>query len=219
MNEVLISMSAQAKLQEVEELASKLGAAETMLEAGYGQLAVGLKEVADLQYWRGSYESFGKYIEHLKEKHNIGRAQLYNYLSSARVLEADVTTEELSKMGISKAMVLTKAKQGKDDAVTPAALAAALDPKVSVKDLKKLLFEAGAVMEQDFSSWIDCKMEFMVDDNEREVINSAISAARHTDPVTPSDIKDYAQRKDIMLKLCTEYLSVHSDKVIEGEEV
>jgi predicted small metal-binding protein len=217
MSEALMNMTAQAKLQEVEELASKLGAAESMLEVGYGQLAVGLREVADQQYWRGSYESFGQYIEHLKSTHNIGRAQLYNYLSSARVLENDVTTDELSKMGISKAMVLTKAKQGKDDSITPAALAAALDPKVSVKDLKKLLFEAGAIMEPDQSSWMDCEFEFMVDDNEREVINSAISAARHTDPVTPSDIKEYAQRKDIMLKLCMAYLADHAALAIEGE--
>ncbi len=219
MSEQIINPAAQTKLAEVETLAAELGRAEAQLESGYGSLAFGLKEVADNRYWEGAYKSFGEYITHLGDTHKIGRAQIYNFLSTARTLEGDVTVEQLSAMGISKALALTSAKKGNDGAVTEATLAAALAPKVSVNDLNKLLFESGILIAPDDSSWLDLEMEFMVDDSERQVIQSAISAARHTDPVTRSDIKPFAQRKDIMLKLCESYLADHSHLVIEGETV
>jgi hypothetical protein len=37
--------------------------------------------------------------------------------------------------------------------------------------------------------------------------------------VTPSDIKEYAQMKDIMLKLCMTYLAEFSKLTVEGETV
>ena len=61
MSEAIVVALAQTKLVEIETLAAKLGAAEAMLEAGYGELAFALKEMRDNKYWIGTYDSFGDY--------------------------------------------------------------------------------------------------------------------------------------------------------------
>lgn len=213
----LTNMEASSKLEQVEVLAAKLGAAEEQIEVGYGQLATGLKEVADGKLWSGFYDSFQAFLLHLKTKYKLGRAQLYNYLSTARELDGDVSADQLSQMGISKAMVLRDAKKG-GDGLAQESIAAALDPKVSVKELKELLFKAGVLLPEDATnSYFDLEFAFMVNEDEKLTLNAAISAAMHTDPPTNGDAKPSAQKKDIAMKWAMSYLSEHAENAIEDE--
>jgi hypothetical protein len=217
MTEALVSVLAQTKLAEIDVLAAKLGAAETMLEAGYGQLAFLLKETRDNKYWIGTYDCFGDFIAHLRDTHSLGKSQLYKYLFTASELGGIVTPEQLSQMGISKAVALSDIK-AHDGTISDAALAAAADPKVTVKDLKKLLFEANNTMQPEDGEWFDCGFEFYATEEERAVLNSAANAARHTDPVTSETLAPFMQLKDIVLKWAREYYGAYAANEVEGDK-
>lgn len=214
MTEEIINAEAHAKITEVESLAAKLGAAEAQLESGYGALAVGLMEISENRYWEGMFKNFGEFMDHLTEKYRIGNRQLYNYLSTARELKA-VTPEQLSEMGISKALVLRDAAK-QSGSVNAEHVKSALDPKITVKDLKKLLFEAGSTTKQEDGEWMDCEFEFYVTDEERAEIHAAANAARHMEPPISGTLKDFMQRKEILLRLVREFLSTHSQDIVEG---
>jgi hypothetical protein len=217
MSEAIVIALAQTKLIEVETLAAKLGAAETLLEAGYGQLAFLLKEVRDNKYWVGTYDNFGDFILHLRDTHNLGKSQLYKYMFTATELGALVTPEQLSAMGISKAVALSDIA-AKDGTISDAVLAAAADPKVTVKDLKKLLFEANNTLPPEEGEWLDCGFEFYATTEERALLNAAANAARHTDPVTSETLAPFMQLKDILLKWAGEYYGAHAANEVEGDK-
>lgn len=217
MTEALVNVLAQTKLAEIDTLAAKLGAAETMLEAGYGQLAFLLKETRDNKYWIGVYDSFGDFIAHLRDTHSLGKSQLYKYMFTASELGGIVTPEQLSAMGISKAVALSDIK-AQDGTISDAALAAAADPKVTVKELKKLLFEANNTLPPEEGEWLDCGFEFYATTEERALLNAAANAARHTDPVTSEKLTPFMQLKDIVLKWAREYYGAYAANEVEGDK-
>jgi hypothetical protein len=215
MTEALVNVLAQTKLAEIDTLAAKLGAAETMLEAGYGQLAFLLKETRDNKYWIGVYDSFGDFIAHLRDTHSLGKSQLYKYMFTASELGGIVTPEQLSAMGISKAVALSDIK-AQDGTISDAALAAAADPKVTVKDLKRMLFESNNTLPPEEGEWLDCGFEFYVTDEERKLLQDAAIAARHTDPVISEQLTDFMQRKEIVMRWAREFLTTYAENIVEG---
>ena len=217
MSEAIVVALAQTKLVEIETLAAKLGAAEAMLEAGYGELAFALKEMRDNKYWIGVYDSFGDFIAHLRDTHSLGKSQLYKYMFTASELGGIVTPEQLSAMGISKAVALSDIK-AQDGTISDAALAAAADPKVTVKELKKLLFEANNTLPPEEGEWLDCGFEFYATTEERALLNAAANAARHTDPVTSEKLTPFMQLKDIVLKWAREYYGAYAANEVEGDK-
>jgi hypothetical protein len=218
MSEAIVIALAQEKLTEIETLAAKLGAAETMLEAGYGELAFRLKEMRDNKYWVGVYDSFGDFMVHLRDRHSLGKSQLYKYMFTATELGEIVTPEQLSAIGITKAVALSDIK-AQDGTISDAALAAAQDPKVTVKDLKKLLFEENVKLSKpEDGEWMDCGFEFYATQEERNLLNAAANAARHTDPVTSETLQPFMQLKDILLKWAGEYYGAHAANEVEGDK-
>ena len=217
MTEAIVTALAQTKLVEIDTLAAKLGAAEAMLEAGYGELAFALKEMRDNKYWIGTYDSFGDFMAHLRDTHNLGKSQLYKFMYTATELGGIVTPDQLSAMGISKAVALSDIK-AQDGEISEAALAAAADPKVTVKDLKKLLFESNNTLPPEEGEWLDCGFEFYATQEERNLLNAAANAARHTDPVTSEKLARFMQLKDVLLKWATEYYGAHAANEVEGDK-
>lgn len=217
MTEAIVVALAQTKLAEIDSLAAKLGAAETLLEAGYGELAFKLKDMRDNKYWVGTYESFGEFITHLGQAHKLGRAQLYRYMFTASELGNTVTPEELSTIGITKAVALS-AIRAQDGTVSTAAMAAALDPKVTAKDLKKMLFEENNIVSPEEGEWLNCGFEFYVTTEERALLNASANAARHTDPVTSEKLAPFMQLKDVLLKWAREYYATYAVNEVEGDK-
>lgn len=203
------------KLQEVESLVQQLAAAEKTLENGYAKLAFLLEDVAENRYWHGTYESFGDYIEHISNNYQIGKSQLYNYRAAARDLEGAVTPEQMDTMGISKALALREAQKS-SGTIPENVLTASLDPKVTVKDIRKLLFDAGHIVKPEDGTWMDLDFSCYVSDSERDEINEAANAARHVDPVVQESLAPFTQRKEILLRFAREFLAAYADSVIEG---
>ena len=217
MSEAIVVALAQTKLVEIETLAAKLGAAEAMLEAGYGELAFALKEMRDNKYWIGTYDSFGDFMAHLRDTHNLGKSQLYKYMFTASELGGIVTPEQLSAMGISKAVALSDIK-AQDGTISDAALAAAADPKVTVKDLRKILFEENHGEGPEAGEWFDCGFEFYATDEERKLLHDAANAARHVDPVISEKLTDFVQRKEIAVRWAREFLATYAEHFVEGDK-
>lgn len=215
MTQAIIDLSAKVKLEEVEMLVSNLAAAEGQLEAGYAKLAFLLQDVHEKRYWMGTYESFGGFLSHLSERFNLKKSQLYNYLSAARELGGTVTESQLNQMGISKALALREAKLA-SGSVPENVLTAALDPKVTVKDVKRMLFEAAVVQKPEDGRWFDLDFSCYLTPEEHQEIMDAANAARHIDPPISETLKDFMQRKEILLRFAREFLAANAEAVIDG---
>jgi hypothetical protein len=212
-----MNMVAQEKLQEVETLVSKLAEAEGQLEKGYAHLAFLLRDVSEQRYWMGVYDNFGDFLTHLSQRYNVGKSQLYNYLSTAKALGGEITEEQLNQMGISKALALRAAKEA-TGTISSAIVDRALDPKVTVKDLKKILFDAGSLTKPEPGDWIDLDFSCYVTEEERKEIQDACNAARHVDPPIDERQPQFLQRKEILLRFSREFLAAYPGDVIDGAE-
>jgi hypothetical protein len=198
-----------AALRVVNHKAIEMAEAQDKCERGYAQLGWLILEVATMQYWRVHHETFRDYLRSvaLVSKKTPGQLQLY--FLTVRDLSDTFKPAQLEAMGITKAVQLRAAK---DYAIVlPAVLVnAALDPGVSVKELKKLISTTLKLPSDDDGDWMDLEMEFMVSPEERALFEQVINVAMHTDPLTKSTISKSAQMKDVMIKLAMEFLGAHS---------
>lgn len=195
-------------LLRVENQAKEMAKTEALCERGYAHLGWLLLEVAEMQYWRVHYSTFRDYLKSVALVAKKTPEQLQRYFLTVRDLSDDFSSSELEVIGITKAMRL---RQAKDYAlVLPSAIiTAALDPKVTVKDLKKLISMTLQIPEEE-GDWMDLGFEFMVTPEQRATLEQAIQAARHTEPLTKSTISESAQMLDVALKFAMEFLGAHS---------
>lgn len=215
MTEAIVSLVAQEKLQEVEILVQKLSIAEGELEKGYAHLAFLLRDVSEKRYWLGQHKSFGDFLNYLSVTFNLGKSQLYSYLSTARELGDSVTETQLNEMGINKAKTLRDAKS-QSGSIPLNVIEAATRPEVTVKGLKKMLFDAGTITEPQDGVWCDLDFSCYLSEDEKAEVLDAANAARHIDPPVDEKQKDFLQRKEILLRFAKEFLAAYADQVIEG---
>lgn len=195
--------------RDIEHLIEGLLEAEAKLEHGYARLGFLLKEVSEKKYWQVlGYDSFGKYMAHLSEKYNKGRSQLYHYFGTVKELAPYVTEEQLNQMGIAKAAELKgAAKVGR---LSEEIITQATDPNVTVKDVRKLLFDATDPQPESKGDWLDLDFSFYVSPDEKELIMSAIQAAIRAGDIG-NDLKPWQRNKKIVLVWCMEFLGSNSE--------
>jgi hypothetical protein len=209
---------AHLRIQEVETMIQDLLAAEHKLEHGYATLGSLLAEVQSNKYWQAlGYPSFGKYIAHLSETYNKGRSQLYHYFGTVKELAPFIAKEELNEMGISKAAELKPfARAG---TLTPEIIEQAKNPKTTVKDLRKILFDSDqpeGTPTTPKGEWLDLEAAFYVTADEKSEILDALKAAANTDPIEPVGSKPWQKMKNIIIKMSREYLSSNPPHPEEG---
>ena len=207
--EALMNVVAQEKLVAAETLVKTLAAAEGQLELGYAKLAHALAEISEQRHWIGTYKSFGEFIQHISDTYNLGKSQLYSYMAAARDLGDSVTEDQMNAMGISKALALREAKNS-TGIIPSVVLDRALDPAVTVKDIRKLLYDAGTITKPEDGTWCDLDFSCYCTDEERAEINDAQKAARRTDPPISESLPDHMQRKEILLRFAREFLGAHA---------
>jgi hypothetical protein len=207
MSDEIRNVPADERLEAVRHRAECLAVADKDVEKGYAQLGLMIFEVAELQLWRLHHETFRDYLRSLAMVSKKSAGVLHQYFLTVRDLIDTFTPAQLEVIGITKAIRLRAAK---DYAIVlPAAVvSAALDPLVSVKDLKKVIGEALKMPEED-GDWMDLDAAFYVSAEERATIEDAINAAEHCDPVTKRTISASMQRKDIVLKWAQEFLATY----------
>jgi hypothetical protein len=195
-------------LNQVKHQAVAMAETEDECERGYAHLGWMLLEVADMQYWRVQHETFRDYLRAVAMVSKKTAGQLHQYFLTVRDLSDTFSAAQLEAMGITKAIKLRAAK---DYAIVlpQAVVLAALDPLVTVKDLKKIISEALNAPEDD-GDWFDLGAEFYVSPEERATIEDAVRAAEHCEPATKKTISASMQRKDVVLKWCMEFLGTYS---------
>lgn len=203
---------AGSTLAAIDELVSKLAFAEQKLEHGYAQLGFLLSEVSEKNYWRGGYKSFGEYIAQLGDRFKLGRTQLYSYLGTVRDLKEYVSEKDLTEMGIGKATEVRRAL--KSSGVGPSAeiIKEAVKSTVSVKDVRKLLYETKQVGEQTEGEWMDLDFSGMVSADQKLLILAAIKAADRTDPVIQPTMKLSARNIERITRFSMEFLNAHPEE-------
>jgi hypothetical protein len=201
-------MNGDVALDVVLQTAALLATKEGQCDSGYAHLGLMLFEVASLQLWRVQHETFRDYLRAVAMVSKRSAGQLHQYFLTVRDLSDTFTASQLEAMGITKAIKLRAAK---DYAIVlpEAVLAAALDPKVTAKELQKVI-SITLKMPEEEGDWMDLEFEFMVSPEQRELFEQVINVAMHTDPLTKSTISKSAQMLDVMTKLAQEFLGAHS---------
>lgn len=202
------SNSNVAALRKVEVVAKEMAQTEQICERGYATLGYLILEVSEMQYWKVHYSTFRDYLKGVALISKKTPQQLHRYFITVRDLIDEFTPSQLEEIGITKAMRL---RQAKDYAIVlpPEIISAALDPKVTVRDLKKLISTTLRLPEED-GDYMDLEMEFVVSPEQRQLIEQAIAVAIRTDPITKSTISKSAQMLDVFQKLAMEFLGAHS---------
>ena len=202
------TVNADDALRVVTDHATFMAEVDNQGERGYAHLGWLLLEVAEMQYWRVRYATFREYLRSIAAVSKKTPEVLQRYFLTVRDLSDTFTASQLEEMGISKAM---KLRQAKDYAIVlPKIIVdAALDSKITVKDLHKLISTTLRMPEEE-GDWMDLGAEFYVTPEERATIEDAMKAAEHCDPITKKTISASMQRKDIVLKWCMEFLGAHS---------
>lgn len=208
MDESIRNVNCDDHLRAVSLAAALLATTEGQCESGYAHLGWMLLEVAELQLWRVRHETFRDYLRSVAMVSKKSAGQLHQYFLTIRDLVDTFTISQIETMGITKAIQLRNAK---DYAlVLPAAVTtAALDPKTTVKDLKKVISVELKMPDED-GDWMDLECEFMVTAEQRALFEQAIDVAIHTEPLTKSTISKSAQMLDVMTKFAQEFLGAHS---------
>lgn len=203
-------VNADDALRLVNKHAVEMAALDARSERGYAHLGRLLMEVSEMQYWRVRYVSFRDYLTVVSQESKRPVAQLQRYFLTVRDLSDVFSLEQLEQIGITKAMQLRKAK---DYAIVlPAAVVtAALDSKVTARDLKTLISMTLKMPEEDEDGeWMDLGFEFYASAEERATIEDAIKAAEHAEPLTKKTISESMQKKDIVLKWAMNFLADYS---------
>lgn len=195
-------------MRSIEKQAMQLATAEDGLERGYAHLGWSLLEVAEMQYWRLQYGTFREYLKSVSMKSKKTPGQLQQYFLTVRDLSDSFSLDQLEGMGITKAI---KLRATKDYAIVlpKVVVDAALDPLITVKELKKIIALALKMPEEE-GDWMDCEMEFMVSPEERKLFETAFDVAMHTNPLTKTTNSRSVQMKDILTKFSMEFLGSHS---------
>jgi hypothetical protein len=194
-------------LQKVNTQVEMLASAENKLERGYAYLGYLLLEVYEMQYWRVRFESFRAYLQSVADEYHRSSGRLHQYFLTVRDLSDTFNRNQLETMGITKAIQIRGAK---DYAIVlpPNICDAALDPNVTVQELRKLIATVLKFPDED-GEWLDLDFEFMVSPEERATLESAIEAAKHCDPVIKSTISRSAQMKEVALRWAMEFIGGH----------
>jgi hypothetical protein len=197
-----------SQLRAVETCATEMAAAEEGIEKGYAHLGWILLEVADMQFWRVHHDTWRDYVKSVAMKSRKTPAQLQRYMLTVRDLSDTFTAAQMELIGITKAMRLRAAK---DYAIVlpPDVVLASLDPKITDRELKKVISTALKMPEED-GDYMDLEFEFMVTPEQRKFAEQVIDVAMHTDPLTKTNISKSAQMWDVFEKLGMEFLGAHS---------
>jgi hypothetical protein len=202
----------------VSKLLAQINSGETLLRTSLAQLGTVLLKVRTKKYWHAwGFPSFGAYIDSIKNQVGKGRTQLYQTIGVADKLLPFVTPDELANIGISKAILLKQSVEKTGKTPSDEILDQAQDPKVDAAELKALLFKnSNGSPENGQETYFDLG-GFYTTKEEKEEILRTFDVATKTDPVISNEIPEWARRKEIIQRLCMNYLAEYEALVAKGQ--
>ena len=214
----IVSSFSDEQKQEAKELETKIEeVTQTIIEQKQGiesnfvKLAQYVNTVRQKKYWLlSSFKSFGDYLESIEKKFNVGKSQLYVYMTAARTLLPSMGEEELVDIGITKAKVLSKYVEQSGQTVIPdEIMAAAKDPAQTVEQLDATVNAKLHNVMPEKGKWFAIP-GFFVDEDERAEILDAMELAKSIDPVVQNNIPHWQQMKEVVLRWAREFMGSYS---------
>lgn len=182
--------------------------AEAKLEHTYVKIGKYIYKMQVETLWMAlDYKSWKDYFDFLSSRFNKGRTQLYGYIGTVKSLSPYVDDETLVDMGISKAKELKRAVDTTSKAPSEELLAKAKDTKISTQDFRDAVHKEFHIVDHNEPGiWRDFHGCYLTTD-ENSLINEAFDKARNIDPVIPNDLPAHVQFKEILIRLCQEFMS------------
>jgi hypothetical protein len=202
---------AKQLLEDIHETLERISHGHNEFVTGFARLGTMLVEVKNHKYWKDwGYESFGKFVDHVKEKVNKGRSQIYNTISVAEKLLPYASEADIEQMGISKANELARVVKVTGKAPTSSLLEFAKDPKVEVEEFKASLYETMKVqkMDNEKGKYRDIG-GFFASDEEWAEIQAVFELAAKIDPPIPQEYSEWARRKEIIWRMCADFKATY----------
>ena len=199
---------AESILKDINVKAADLANSYVEAERGFVQLGWMILEASEMQYWAIRYDNFTDYLKTVAQISGRTVSQLRQYFLTVRDLSNEFSAEQLTQMGITKAI---KVRQSKDTAlvIPPTIRTAALDNTVTAKELQRIIKETLKLPEEVEGDWYELD-GFYVTAEQRATLEQALDVAKHTEPLTKSTVSESAQSLDVMMKFAMEFLGAHN---------
>lgn len=211
--------NAQLVASRVEHLLRDIKAGEIHLATNYVQLGNQLLNVRSNKYWVAlGHKNFGEYIGSVKDRIQIGRTQLYLYISTVEKLLPSVTEAQLNQMGISKAVELQRVVSQTNTQPTQELIDFALDPNHTRENVKGEVYKLLNI-QTPTDTGIYFELGCYVTKEEQEEIQRGLDVATKVDPVIPNDWPENNRNKEILLRLIREFLGTYESEVTPSEVI
>jgi hypothetical protein len=208
-------LDAEGVNEEIEKVVISLRYQRDQVEFSIAKLGTLLLKVHDNRLWEKlGHPSWGSYIGYVQDRLQIGRTQIFQYVSVAKALLPVMSEDEMASVGITKCIELKRFQNLTGKRPTPELVAHAKHS--SMAELKARVFLETHGMPMEKERYFDFGGCYFSDD-EREEIELAFQAACLVDPPIPEGTSDVPKKKEIMLRLAREFLSTWGDLVQEGD--
>ncbi len=216
MTEAITKNDAQELAKAIDQMVAAISENEQKLDHSYAGLGVLLTRVKTTEAWRVleyksvPFHSFASYLASLRDRFGRKQSQLYAYTEVAERLLPVAGEEGLNQMGVSKALTLAHASRRAGLPVTPELLVAALDDKVTVKELKVQAFETYQLAPDANVKgvWFDFGGAYL-EPSEKKEVEGFFELAERLLEQKPSQ-PDWAKRKDAILAAVREFVGTHA---------
>lgn len=200
---------AQQTNEQIDQLAGLIKTQERTISSSWVKLGGLAHKVRQKKYWSVyGYHSFGAFVASLEPKVNRKRSQVYLCVGVVETLGSQISDDDLQEMGITAAHELEKYAKESGKLVSQELIDFALDPEKDVEELRAEIATTLHKSPTEKGRWYEFG-GFFVSDEERKLIEDAAETAKNIDPVIPHDIAEHAQRKEVMLRWCMEFLSTY----------
>lgn len=198
---------------EIDIVLSTIQSSETSLASNYIKLGLLLSEIKQNKYWlMWNYESFGDYIDSVRETIHRGRTQLYHIISVTETLLPQVGKDFLQEIGVTKAIALKKYISTTGKQLPQELIEFAKNEENGVEELKAEVFKTSNPTSVEYKgTYFDfggCYLE----DEELKTVKQAINTAMRVDPIISKELPEYARRKEVLLRFAMEFISSNAQE-------
>lgn len=196
--------------QRVEALLDTIKNNELNRASDYAKLGLLLYKIRSEKLWIAfDHKNFGSYVDSVKQKLHVGRTQIYMYLSVVEKLLPSISKEDLTTMGVSKAIELKKVVSQTGAQPTQELIDFALNPNTTRAVLRGEVYKHLNI-QTPLETGIYFELGCYVSQEECDEIEDALYAAERIDPVVPLDWPENSRKKEILLRLCREFLAEYA---------
>jgi hypothetical protein len=198
----------QTQVRLDEEL-SAVRAQESKLATDYVALAQTLIHIREKRYWLlWEFKNWTSFLNNLHHRIEMGRTRLFQIVGVVEKLENQVSDEELRAMGLARALELKRVltQKGSETRISDNVKQVATDPTKTLSDLRQAVFEDHNVKPEYAGDFFDMG-GFYATAAERAELRRAWDLARRVDPPISPALPEWAQRKDIAIRMAQECIS------------